>query len=125
MSRNDCLRLAAQSSLLHHQLIGDRDLTYYDRHITLAKQVYKIMLNKVISQEIVNDIIFCGSSELSWDETRTFIQNLYGLDMHSKEIYAFYYLNEINNMLYIDSPLPSRDSMSLQLNATKHINKNF
>lgn len=113
MSRNECLKLAAQSSLLHRQLIYEKDLNFYDKHIVLAKQIYKIMLEKVKSQEIVNDIIFCGASDLPWEETSSVLRDLYGIDMHSKEIYAFYYLEEINNMLYIDSPLPSRNSVCL------------
>ena len=111
MSRNECLKLAAQSSLLHRKLIYEKDLGFYDRHINLAKQIYKIMRGKIKSQEIVNDIIFCGASDLPWEETSSVLRDLYGIDMHSKEIYAFYYLEEINNMLYIDSPLPSRDSV--------------
>ena len=112
MSRNDCLKLAAQSSLLHRKLIYKKDLNLYNKHINLAKQTYKIMLEKVKSQEIVDDIIFCGASDLPWEEASTVLRNLYGIDMHSKEIYAFYYLSEINNELYIDSPLPSRHSVS-------------
>ena len=112
MSRNECQKLAAQSSLLHCQLIYEKDLNIYDRHINLAKQIHKIMREKIKSQEIVNDIIFCGASDLPWEEASTVLRDLYGIDMHSKEIYAFYYLEEINNMLYIDSPLPSRNSVS-------------
>ncbi len=110
MSRNECLKFAEQSSLLHRKLIYEKDLNSYEKHIDLAKKTYKIMLEKVKSQQIVDDIIFCGASELSWEETRNVLRNLYGIDMHSKEIYAFYYLEEINNMRYIDSPLPSRHS---------------
>ena len=113
MSRDERLKFSTQSSLLHRKLVDDSDLISYDKHIILAKQAYKIMLNKVKSQQIVDDILFCGSSEFSWEETRTFLLNLYGIDMHIKEIYAFYYLDEINNMFYIDSPLPSRNSVSL------------
>jgi hypothetical protein len=66
------------------------------------------MFEKLKSQQIVYDIIFCGDSEFSWEETKTFLRNLHEIDMHSKEIYAFYYLDEINNMRYIDGPLSSR-----------------
>lgn len=112
MSRNECMNFSVQSLLLHRKLICEKDLDSYDKHINLAKQTYKIMLGKVKSQEIVDDIIFCGDSDLPWEKTSAVLRNLYGIDMHSKEIYAFYYLAEINNMLYIDSPLPSRHSVS-------------
>lgn len=110
MSRNECMKYTVQSLSLHRKLICEKDLNSYDKHIHLAKKTYKIMFEKIKSQQIVDDIIFCGDSELSWEETRTFLRNLYGIDMHSKEIYAFYYLHEINDMRYIDSPLPSRQS---------------
>lgn len=112
MSRNACLKLAAQSSLLHRQLIYEKDLEFYDKHIDLAKKIYKIMLEKIKSQEIVDDIIFCGASDFPWEETSLVLRDLYGIDIHSKEVYAFYYLEEINNMFYIDSPLPSRHSVT-------------
>jgi len=112
MSRSECQKLAAQSSLLHRQLIYEKNLNFYDKHVGLAKQTYKIMLEKVKNQEVVDDIIFCGASDLPWEEASTVLRDLYGIDMHGKEIYAFYYLAEINNMLYIDSPLPSRHSVS-------------
>lgn len=68
------------------------------------------MFGKVKNQQIVDDIIFCGASERSWEETRKILLNIYGIDMHYKEIYAFYYLEEINNMHYVDSNLSSRKS---------------
>lgn len=113
MSREECLKFSTLSSLLHRNLVNSGKLSYYDKHITLAKKTYEIMLRKVKSQQIVNDILFCGSSERSWEETRKLLLNIYEINMHSKEIYALYYLHEINNMFYIDSPLPERVTASV------------
>lgn len=70
ISRNECLKLSEQSSLLHRKFIYEKDLALYDKHISLAKKTYKIMFGKVKNQQIVDDIIFCGASERSWEETR-------------------------------------------------------
>ena len=113
ISRDECLKISSLSSLLHRNLIDRGDLISYDKQLVLAKKAYEIMLKKVKSQQIVDDILFCGSSERSWETTRTLLLNIYGINMHSKEIYAFYYLHEINNMFYIDSPLPKRVSASV------------
>ncbi len=107
ITRDECLEIAMQSTLLHHNCVERGDLISYDMQIELAKKTYKIMLGKVNIQQIVDDILYCGSSDLSWEATRTFLLDLYRIDMHIKEIYAFYYLHEINNMRYIDGPLPS------------------
>lgn len=108
MSREECMEFSKKSTSLHHNLVDNGDLIFYDKHLDLAQKTYEIMLRKVKSQQIVDDILFCGSSGLSWEATKTFLIDLYGIKMHSKEIYAFYYLHEINNMFYIDSPLPTR-----------------
>ena len=88
-------------------------LVAYDQHLELAKSAYRSMLHKVSHQQIVDDILFCGSSGLSWEESSCSLSNLYRLDLHSKENYAFYYLHEINNQFHIDSPLPKRETVTL------------
>ncbi len=113
MSREECLQFSSQSSLLHRNLVDSGDLTFYDEHIELARITYGLMLRKVKNQQMLSDILFCGSSERSWEETRALLLDLYEVNMHSKEIHAFYYLHEINNMSYIDSPLPTRNSASI------------
>ncbi|BCR04882.1 hypothetical protein DESUT3_19510 [Desulfuromonas versatilis] len=70
------------------------------------------MLKKFGNQQIVNDILFCGSTERSWEETGFLLSNLYEVDINSKEIYAFCYLYEINKMKYIDSPLTEANSIA-------------
>lgn len=112
LSRADCLQVLGQSSRLHRKLVDDSDLIAYDQHLELAKSVYKSMLNKVCNQQIIDDLLFCGSSGLSWEESSCCLSNVYRLDLHHKEIYAFYYLHEINNQFYIDSPLPTRQTVT-------------
>ncbi len=94
---------------LHQTLIDQGDLSAYDQHLELAESAYKSMLNKVNHQQIIDDILFCGSSDLSWEESSRCISNLHHLNISSKEVFAFYYLHEINNKFYIDSPLPTRE----------------
>lgn len=106
LSRIERQRIATISNHLHCKLLEDRELTAYDQHLELAKSAYRIMRVKINHQQIVEDILFCGSSELSWEKTSQSLSDLYQLNLHSKEIYAFYYLHEINNHFYIDSPLP-------------------
>ncbi len=96
------------SNHLHRKLLDDSDLTAYDEHLELAKRAYRRMLLKMNNQQLVEDILFCGSSELSWEETSRSLSDLYRLDLNSKEIYTFYYLHEIKNQFFIDSPLPAR-----------------
>ncbi len=110
-SRPECLQVHDQSNRLHRKLVEDGDLLAYDQHLELAKSAYRNMLDKLNHQQIVDDILFCGSSELSWEESSCSLSNLYQLDLHSKEIYAFYYLHDINNQFYIDSPLPMRETV--------------
>ena len=113
LSRAECLQVLGQSNRLHRKLVKDGDLLAYDQHLELAKSAYRSMLHKVSHQQIVDDIMFCGSSGLSWEESSCCLSNLYRLDLHSKEIYAFYYFHEINNQFYIDSPLPMRESFTV------------
>ncbi len=113
LSRAECLQVLGQSNRLHRTLVKNGDLFAYDKHLELAKSAYGSMLHKVSHQQIVDDILFCGSSGLSWEESSCCLTNLYQLDLHSKEIYAFYYLHEINNQLYIDSPLPLRETVTV------------
>ena len=113
LSRSECLQVLDQSKRLHRKLVEDGDLIAYDQLLELAKTAYRSMLHKVGHQQIVDDILFCGSSERSWEESSCCLTNLYRLDLHSKEIYAFYYLHEINNQFYIDSPLPMRETVTV------------
>lgn len=113
MSRAECLKVFDRSNRLHCKLVQDSDLIAYDQHLELAKSAYRSMLQKVVQQQVVDDILLCGSSGLSWKESSCCLSNLYGLDLHSKEIYAFYYLHEINNQFYIDSPLPMRETVTV------------
>lgn len=112
LARTECLQILNQSNQLHCKLLVHGDLTAYDQHLALAKAVYGRMLTKINSQQLIDDIVFCGNSQLSWEESSRSLSDLYRLDFHSKEIYAFYYLHEINNFLFIDSPLPSRTTVS-------------
>ncbi|SEA26198.1 hypothetical protein SAMN05660420_01642 [Desulfuromusa kysingii] len=112
MSRKECLALAEHSSSLHCDLVDSGDLAYYEKHISLAKQVYQLMCQKLNNPQLINDILFCGASDRTWEDTGALLSELYGITMHSREISAFYYLHEINEMLYIDAPLPARDSIS-------------
>ena len=113
LTRAECLQVLSQSNRHHRKLVDDGDLIAYDQHLELAKSAYRSMLNKVSPQQFADDILFCGSSDLSWEESSRSLSDLYRLDMHSKEIYGFYYLHEINNQFYIDSPLPTRQMVSV------------
>ncbi len=113
LSRAECLQVLEQSNRLHRKLVEDGDLIPYDQHLELAKSAYRSMLHKVNHQQIIDDILFCGSSGLSWKESSCSLSNLYGLDLRSKEIYTFYSLHEINNHFYIDSPLPTRETVTV------------
>lgn len=113
LSRSECLLILDQSNRCHHKLVDDGDLLAYDQHVELANKAYRCMLLKVNHQQMVDDILFCGSSGLSWEESSRSLSDLYQLYLHDKEIYAFYYLHEINNQFYIDSPLPTRQMISV------------
>lgn len=113
ISRTECLQILSQSNYLHRKLVDDGDLIAYDQHLELAKFAYRNMLKKVKSQQIIDDILFQGSSELTWEESSCCLSDLYQLDLHSKELYTFYYLHEINNHFYIDSPLPIRETVNV------------
>jgi hypothetical protein len=108
LSKTERQRIENISNNLHRKLLDDSDLTAYDEHLELAKRTYRRMLFKMNNQQLVEDILFCGSSELSWEETSRSLSDLYQLDLNSKEICTFYYLHEINNQFFIDSPLPAR-----------------
>lgn len=112
LSQDERQEVLNLSNRLHLKLLKDKDLSAYNQHLELAKSVYKIMRAKINHQQIVEDILFCGSSDLSWEETSLSLSLLYQLNLHSKEIYAFYYLHEINNHFYIDSPLPLPEAMN-------------
>lgn len=112
LSQEDRRQILSLSNRLHLKLMTDKDLSAYDQHLDLAKTAYKSMQLKINQQQIVDDILFCGSSDLSWDETSWSLSLLYQINLHSKEIYAFYYLHEINNHFYIDSPLPLPEAMN-------------
>lgn len=113
LSRTEREQMLDMSNYLHHRLLDDSDLTAYDEHLELAKRAYRRMLLKMNSPQLVEDILFCGSSELTWEETSRSLSNLYRLNLHSREIYAFYYLHEVNNHLYIDSPLPMHKTVNV------------
>lgn len=106
LSRTEREQILGISNHLHRKLLDTSDLTAYDQHLELAKNAYMSMLLKMSNQQIIEDILFCGASDLSWEESSRSLSDLYRLDLHSKEIYTFYYLHEINNHFYIDSPLP-------------------
>lgn len=108
LSQEDRQQVLSLSNRLHLKLIDTSDLDAYDKHLKLAKSVYRIMQIKINHQQIVEDILFCGSSELTWEETSRSLSDLYRLDLNSREIYTFYYLHEIKNQFFIDSPLPAR-----------------
>ncbi len=74
-------------------------------------EVLGLIAQGLTNQQIAEDILLCGSSGLSWEESSRCLSNLYRLDLHSKEIYAFYFLHEISNQFYIDSPLPMRQTV--------------
>ncbi len=112
LSQEDRRQILSLSNRLHLKLLTDKDLSAYDQHLDLAKTAYKSMQLKINQQQIVDDILFCGSSDLSWDETSWSLSLLYQINLHSKELYAFYYLHEINNHFYIDSPLPVPEAMN-------------
>ncbi len=105
-------KIISHSTCLHHKLLADRDLSAYDQHLELAKLAYRCMLHKINQQQLVDDILFCGSSELSWEESSKSLSALYKIDLHGKEIYAFYYLHEINRNFYIDSPISTPISVT-------------
>lgn len=106
LAETDRLQVMGHSNRLHLKLLEEGDLAAYDKHLKLAKSVYRIMRLKINHNQIVEDILYCGSSDLSWEETSQTLSDLYQIDLQSKEIYAFYYLHEINNHYYIDSPIP-------------------
>ncbi len=108
LSKEDRQQVLSLSNRLHLKLLDTGDLDAYDQHLELAKSVYKIMQIKINHQQIVEDILFCGSSELTWEETSRSLSDLYQLNLNSKEIYTFYCLHEIKNQFFIDSPLPAR-----------------
>lgn len=108
LSKAEQRQIQSHSDQLHLKLLVDGDLKAYDQHLELAKQAYKKMLLKMGNQQIIEDILFCGSSDLSWKESSRSLSDLYQLELHSMEIYTFYYLHEINNQFYIDSPLPMK-----------------
>ena len=89
LSKEDRQQVLNLSNRLHLKLLGTGDLDAYDQHLELAKSVYKIMQIKINHQQIVEDILFCGSSELTWEETSRSLSDLYRLDLNSKEIYTF------------------------------------
>ena len=113
LSRTERQQILNISNHLHHKLLDDNDLTAYDEHLELAKRAYRRMLLKMNNQQLVEDILFCGSSELSWEETSRSLSDLYRLNLSSKEINTFYYLHEIKNQFFIDSPLPRRETVTL------------
>jgi len=113
LSKAERQQVLNHSNHLHLKLHDEGDLTAYDQHLELAKSAYRIMLLKMNRQQIVEDVLFCGSSELSWEETSRSLSDLYRLNLHGKEIYAFYYLHEINNHFYIDSPLPMHETANV------------
>lgn len=114
-SEAESRQILNHSNQLHRRLVEESNLTAYDRHLELARSVYRIMLLKINHQQIIEDILFCGSSELSWEETSRSLSDLYRIDLHSKEIYTFYYLHEINNGSFIDSPLPTCETINDQV----------
>lgn len=113
LSKEERRQFVRDSNRLHFKLLDDSDLTAYDQHLELAKKAYKSMLVKMNEQQIVEDILFCGASELSWEESSRSLSKLYRLNLHSKEIYAFYYLHEINHHFYIDTPLPRNEMITV------------
>ncbi len=108
LSKAEREQIQQHSNHLHVKLIQEKDLSAYDQHLEFAKSAYGAMLLKINHQQIVEDILFCGESELSWEETSRSLSNLYRMNLNSKELYTFYYLHELNNNFYIDSPLPKR-----------------
>lgn len=113
LSKEERRQILVRSNRLHLTLLDDGDLTAYDEHLELAKQAYRSMLLKMNDQQLIEDILFCGSSELSWEESSRALSDLYRLDLNSKEIYTFYYLHEINNHFYIDTPLPRKEMVAV------------
>ncbi|SHJ05370.1 hypothetical protein SAMN02745165_01424 [Malonomonas rubra DSM 5091] len=105
-------QILSDSNRFHLKLRDDGDLPAYDQHLELAKSAYRIMLLKLNQQEVVDDILFCGESELSWEETSRSLSDLYQLNLNCMELYTFYYLHEINNHFYIDSPLPQPEAVN-------------
>ena len=112
VSKIEGQQIVSHSNSLHRKLVEESDLTAYDQHLDLAKSAYRSMLLKINHRQIIEDILFCGSSELSWEEASRSLSDLYRLDLHSKEIYTFYYLHEINNHFYIDSPFPIHETVN-------------
>lgn len=112
VSRGECLALSMKSNFLHSKFVESADLNFYSEQIDLAKTVHKIMIKRFKDKKIVADIVFCASTSLPWAKISTFMDDVYGLDMHEKAICSFYYLDEICNGYYIDSPLPIVDNLS-------------
>lgn len=112
VSKEDRRHILSLSNRLHLNLLDASDLNAYDQHLELAKSAYRIMQMKINHQQIVEDILFCGSSELSWEKTSQSLSDLYRVNLNSKELYTFYYLHEINNHFYIDSPLPTYEAVN-------------
>jgi hypothetical protein len=108
LARTERQQIETISNHLHRKLLGGHDLMAYDEQLELAERTYSKMLFKMNNQQLVEDILFCGSSELSWEEISRTLSDLYRRDLSSKEIYIFYCLHEIKNKTFIDSPLPAR-----------------